>query len=102
MVKNENSITVVYRINGNLAAYCYGLKYKNNNICILQVAYNEELGKYSPGIIMLCDFIKWLYDNYITSSNRELVLDLTVGNERYKYDLGGVSHYVSESDNLIY
>jgi len=77
----------VLRINGNLAAYFFGFC-KKQSIEINRVAIVHEYKFYSPGILLFHEFIK----NHISKGLR--VVDLTVGDEKYKYDLGGKTHEV--------
>lgn len=61
---------------------------KKQSIEINRVAIVHEYKFYSPGILLFHEFIK----NHISKGLR--VVDLTVGDEKYKYDLGGKTHEV--------
>lgn len=89
-VRSNNSFAAVFYIESEIAAFCYGLA-RNNDICIMQVAIKETYAKYSPGMLMLNEIIKNLYSD--VSNDKPIYLDLTNGNESYKYQLGGKKHY---------
>lgn len=89
-IRSKNSFTAVFYIESEIAAFCYGFV-SNNNACIMQVAITEAYAKYSPGMLMLNEVIKNLYSD--VSSDKPIYLDLTNGNESYKYQLGGQKHY---------
>ena len=54
------------------------------------VSFDEDYYKYSPGMIGIFKYIESCYQNQDVP-----VIDLTRGNEKYKYDLGGTEHYVN-------
>lgn len=74
-------------IDGRLAGYFFGFR-RNDIIEINRVAIVDEFKFYSPGILLFNEFIKQQI-NYGLK-----VVDLTVGDEKYKYDLGGKTHDV--------
>lgn len=83
----------VYKIDGVLAAYCFGLKDRTDTgMCIMQVAINDDYGKYSPGMLMLTEIFK---DVMSKMHGDEFLFDLTNGNEKYKFSLGAVPHYTN-------
>lgn len=77
----------VLRIKGRIVAYFFGFE-KNHKIEINRVVIDNEYRFYSPGLILLNEFIKQAIPKRLG------VLDLTVGNEKYKYDLGGTTHEI--------
>ena len=81
-------------IDGKIAGYFFGLKAKNNYAVIMQVAFDEEMKKYSPGMILLSDSIENFY-----SSHTICQFDLATGDEQYKFNLGAKEHY---TNNYIY
>lgn len=89
MLLNNDSFVVVYEIDNEIAAFGHALKDGNNNLYFMQVSFNDKYKRYSPGVLMFTELI-----NRIIKKNEKIVLDLTVGTEKYKYDLGGISHTV--------
>lgn len=101
MCSNKNAIVVVYEIDNEIAAFCHGQVDKRfNTISFMQVAIDEKFGTYSPGMLMFSEFIKCLFDdNEIELACKQI--DLTVGNEPYKYKLGGEEHFVISGDYYL-
>lgn len=79
-------------VDGELAAYfCYGLDEYHKQVMLMVVGTKDTFAKYSPGILALHAYILNQIDG------KEIVLlDFTRGNERYKYSLGGVNHYIHD------
>ena len=75
-------------INGILAAFMVGLETNFNALVVPRLAINSEFAPYSPGKILIYESI-----NYLISNSEIRTLDLSRGDERYKYDMGGASHY---------
>lgn len=69
-------------LNGVLAAYFMGLKLENR-IFVCRVATHKDFYAYSPGVILFTEVCENLRREYTE-------LDLTRGNESYKFQLGGV------------
>jgi len=90
MINNKNSFTAILYIDDIIASYCYGLKDVNGNIFIMQVAINMNYTRYSPGMILFSNIIENLYEK---AQDKLPIIDLTSGDERYKYALGGVEHF---------
>ncbi len=80
----------VYKIDNIVAAYCFGLKKNNDELCIMQVSINDDFDRYSPGMLLLTNVFQTILDD-----NRSILFDLTNGNERYKFSLGAVSSYTN-------
>lgn len=80
-----------------LIAIAAGLRDRRSNrptVRVNLVAYDERFSRYSPGILGLHAFII----DAIDDCDGPRFLDLTRGEERYKFDLGGRRHpYVSVS-----
>jgi len=55
----------------------------------MAVGTNEQYERYSPGILLMYNFI-----DYIIKNKMYTVLDFTRGNEKYKYSLGGKDHFI--------
>lgn len=82
----KNFVAIAY-IDGEIAAQLIGFIH-GKIIVFPRIAMNPKFSKYRPGILLLSNTIKYL------SENKEYeILDLTRGNEKYKYDYGGVEHY---------
>lgn len=83
---SPNALTVCLKINGKLAAFLSGL-YHNDRLIVPRLSINNEYKRYSPGMLLVCESIKFLISN---TSIR--VLDLSLGSEKYKYSLGAKEH----------
>ena len=86
-IKSINFVLISLKLNDNLAAYFFGLK-NELGIEFNKTAIIDNFKYYSPGIILLNNFIK----DSITTNLKNI--DLTVGDEKYKYDLGGKTHQI--------
>jgi len=76
---------------GNLAAFFnYGINTNNKNVYIMTAGTNEEFARYSPGILLMNEYIKYA----ITHKDLIKVIDFTRGDEKYKYVLGGKNHII--------
>lgn len=84
--KAPNSITIILEINGKLAAFLSGL-YDTERLIVPRLSINDEFRRYSPGMILVNETIK-----YFDSSSQLRVLDLSMGEEPYKFQLGGIIH----------
>lgn len=82
---NSNSITVVLRVDGKVAAYmgCL-LSHDGKHIVVPRLAIDDQYKFYSPGYVMLCELLK-----YLSLNTQVEMLDLSRGVEKYKTDLGG-------------
>ena len=79
----RNNVLATFYIDNSLAAFLGG--YIRNNIVIVpRLAINSEYSVYSVGSLLVSEYIRYLIDN---TSVR--ILDLSRGNEPYKYALGG-------------
>ena len=52
---------------------------------------NNVFAKYSPGVLALYAYVLNLIE-----CKEILLLDFTRGDEKYKYSLGGVNHYIHD------
>jgi hypothetical protein len=83
----------VLKINGEVAAYFFGFQ-THKNLEINRVVINDHFKFYSPGLI--------LFNEYIRKNIHQLdVIDLTVGDEKYKFDLGGEKHLIFSGNILM-
>ena len=86
-IKETDFVLGILKIDDKIAAYFFGLQNKST-IEINRVAINDAFRHYSPGMILLDAFIKKGFELGIK------IIDLTVGDEKYKYDLGGQTHEI--------
>ncbi|NCP83570.1 MAG: GNAT family N-acetyltransferase [Bacteroidetes bacterium] len=86
-IKNTDFTLAILEFNGELAAYFFGFK-RLNKIEINRVVINDMFKFYSPGMLLLNEFIKEGIKEKLE------IIDLTVGDEKYKYDLGGKTHEI--------
>lgn len=87
---SEKTFLSVYKIDGLVAAYCFGLKDNSSTICIMQVAINDKFERYSPGMLLLTNVFK-----ISLKDKKEIIFDLTNGNETYKFSLGAKSKWTN-------
>jgi hypothetical protein len=91
MIHDERSCTLIINIGADIAGFCYGLWDKpKNTVRFMMVSLNENYSKYSPCMAGLFEFIKNSYNN-----PKPFTVDLTRGNEKYKYNLGGQECFVN-------
>lgn len=85
----ESCVGVLF-IHNQPAAFLIG--YKNENTLIVpRLAIDTTFARYSPGGILLIEYIKYLYDNKMVGG--KYVFDLSRGNEKYKSSYGGILFY---------
>jgi|GEM_PF-1870708 len=87
MLQLDNNYLAVVYIESKIAAYLFGLRDYDRQICIMQVAINDEYKRYSPGVLLIVKVVETL----IAKGNVRC-LDLTNGDEKYKFDLGAEAH----------
>lgn len=84
----ESSLFTVLFINGKVAAAVGGYIQKNNNYVLYpRITYDNQFKRYSPGILCLLETIKYLISNGVP------LFDLSKGDERYKFSLGGETYW---------
>lgn len=71
------------------ASFNYGVSPDGRSIVLMGVSTNPAYTRYSPGILLLFNFIE-----EVIESNRYDYIDFTRGNESYKYALGGKEHHI--------
>lgn len=86
-VKDTDFVVGILKLEDVIGAYFFGLK-NGAVVEINRVAINHNLKFYSPGMVLLDAFVKLAYETGIKT------IDLTVGDEKYKYDLGGKTHKI--------
>lgn len=87
-IKNHNGLTIALYIDGKLASFMSGMLGRQNEYVVPRLSINDEYGFYSPGMILINEAIKYFMSN---TSVRHL--DLSLGEEPYKYKMGGTVHY---------
>lgn len=85
---NPNSWLLVGRNNKKIIVYFFGLK-DMSAVRIMQLGFDSAFARYMPGNITL---LKYIRDNYMQLSGS--CFDFTRGEERYKYEIGGVQHRI--------
>lgn len=84
----QDSKVMTAYINSDLCAFFnYVIDDKHNSIVILTAGTNLDYARYSPGILLMYNFIREMIED-----NKRYCLDFTRGEEHYKYSLGGTSH----------
>lgn len=83
----EDGFTSILFINNQIASFMQGLKSKDTTIIIPRLVLNDKFARYSTGILLINETIKRLINENISNC-----LDLAIGNENYKFVMGGVSH----------
>lgn len=70
---------------------------QNNGVVIPKLAIDTDFFRYSPGGVMIAEYIKQLSQN----ENKDYVFDLSRGAEQYKLSLGGELYYNYSSEILL-
>lgn len=81
-----NAFTAVLYINNEIVGFLSGL-HNERTLIVPRLSINSEFRRYSPGFILICETIKHLQENTAIRC-----LDLSLGDEQYKYQLGGKTH----------
>jgi len=90
--KTDYSFSSVIMIGDEMAGFMFGM-IRGNTVVIPKIAHDSAFSAYSPGLLLVSDTIKYLIENTDIR-----VLDLSNGTERYKFDMGGTSHFVYRAD----
>lgn len=88
MHHNKDTWLLLGKNRDEIIVYFYGLK-DRNAIRIMQLGFAAEYAKYMPGNMTMMKFIR---DNFEGLSG--FIMDFTRGEERYKYELGGIQHKI--------
>lgn len=89
--KTEGSLVAAEYIEGKMAAYAFMLFDRDRKIvCVPRVATAEAFYFFSPGMLLFVDFIREVYQKNPLIDKIE-VIDLTNGDETYKFRLNGIS-----------
>lgn len=81
--KLDNNCIAVFRIDGEVAAYMTGFT-NDTTMVVPRLAIDTSLGKYSPGMLLLNEAMK-----YFTEHTSLRNIDLSTGDEQYKLTIGG-------------
>ena len=84
----EEHYTFCFFLDGSLAAFMTGYLTNYNEITFPMISMNSEYAKFSPGKVMISESVKYLQNN-----TNIRVLDVSRGEERYKTEMGGHSHF---------
>lgn len=88
----KNSFCASVTINGKVAATMFGLvSLDGTRVVVPRVAIDPAFKFYSPGLLLVSETIKWMIENTDIR-----YLDLTRGEERYKYTMGGVKYFTKK------
>lgn len=83
----KNSFSAVLRVNGKIACFMSGVV-KNGEVIVPRLAIDDEFSRYSVGVILVNETIKKLIKMKL------FTLDLAMGTEAYKLQMGGVVYSV--------
>ena len=90
----DSSLRLILEINGSVASAMIGfISTKEVSFYVPLLTTNVEFGFYSPGIILVNEAIRYLLNN---TNVKEI--DLGIGDEPYKKQMGGVEYALS---NLV-
>lgn len=84
----DSQYTFCFFLNNQLAAFMTGFVTNYNEIVFPYVSIDSKFGSYTPGKLMIAESIK-----YLQAHNSIRALDMSRGDERYKFEMGGVRHY---------
>ncbi len=82
-----NSFTAVLKLNGQVAGIMMALAHENT-IVVPRLAIDSEFNFYSPGVILIVETLRYMLAHTQLNS-----IDLSLGNERYKYSMGGEEYF---------
>lgn len=84
-----NSFCASVTFNGKVAATMFGLvDASGTRAYVPRVAIDSAFKYYSPGLLLISETIKWMIENTDIR-----YMDLTRGEERYKFTMGGVKYF---------
>lgn len=86
-IKDTDFTLGLLYLDQNLVSYFFGFR-SNSGIEINRVVINDKFRFYSPGLLLLNEYIKQEIPKGLKT------FDLTLGDEKYKYDLAGKEHHV--------
>lgn len=84
---NKKGLTMALYIDNQLAAFMSGMVGQKQEYVVPRLSINDDFGFYSPGMLLLNETVKYFIGN---TDIRHL--DLSQGEEQYKYKMGGIVH----------
>ncbi|MCM1140863.1 MAG: GNAT family N-acetyltransferase [Muribaculum sp.] len=81
-----NALTFTVYIDGHIAGFLSGL-YNEDRLIVPRLSIDDSFRRYSPGVLLIAETIKYL-EQHATMR----ILDLSMGEESYKFQLGGIVH----------
>ena len=88
MKKLDNYVHFILCIDDKAVAFCNGaLSQDKRTLVLIRLAIDSDYSKYSPGILLLNESIKKVFEFNIADR-----IDLIQGDQRYKYEMGGETH----------
>lgn len=89
---DKNASLMTAKQNDNIIAFfLYGIDRSKREIVVMSAGIDNAYQKYSPGILLMYNFICELTKN---KNYQYFVVDFTRGTESYKYSLGGKEHTI--------
>lgn len=99
MKEVENCWCFIARCNGEIGAFFYSLyKPENKTVYLLLAGVEKKYEWYSPGVTQL---YKYMEDEIASGKKNVEVIDMTRGNEKYKYQLKSKELVTSQFDFSI-
>ncbi len=85
---SNNSFCAILDVDGMLAAFCAGFERSRGRIVLSFLAIDSNWGRYSPGGLLITETMKQLI-----AQQNHTTLDLTRGDEAYKFRYGGKEYF---------
>ena len=90
LMEDEETHFLTSYINGSLASFFnYTKSSKRKEVYMMGVGIDEQYSWYSPGILSVIEFIQSCYE-----TEKIRYIDFTRGDEKYKFIVGGKTHYI--------
>ncbi len=83
----SNSFTAVLKLNDKTAGVMMAFS-KDNFIVVPRLAIDSSFNFYSPGVILIVETLRYMLAQTELNS-----IDLSLGNEKYKYSMGGEEYF---------
>lgn len=85
----SNNFVAILRIDNEVAAFLSGLQNNGQTLLLVpRLAINDKYALYSPGSLLIAET-----NAYAIEQTNIRCVDLSRGNEKYKFAMGGVEHY---------
>lgn len=91
---SKNNFYAILKFDNRLAAFMSGIK-EGTSFKVPRLSINETFGRYSPGVLLINETIKIL-----SCSNEEKNLDLGIGDEKYKLQMGGTEYNMLHMEHV--